>query len=37
MLRGFLTRSQPLSLHRLLSLQVRIPSYAVGKETDEET
>ena len=37
MLIGFLTRSQPLSLHRLFSLQVHIPSDATGKERDEET
>ena len=36
-LSGFLTRSQPLSLHRLFSLQVHIPLDAVGKERDEET
>ena len=36
MLIGFLTHSQPLSLHRLFSLQVRIPSDPVGKERERD-
>ena len=37
MLSEFLTRSQPLSLHRLFSLQVCNPLDTAEKEIDEET